>query len=146
MSSSPYSSTTQDQLISDDADLNEDHEHPPSIAVMKATIGYGRHQSVKSAEAVAKYVAAEYPDFDLFPALPSDFHVEFDSQTLEQGPAGDYVQKTTFTVSFGSQYLLEELGQVTVKRLYDCLSDAREQTPDHATTETTVHYVETPTP
>jgi hypothetical protein len=146
MSSTPHSSTTQDQLISDDADLNEDHEHPPSIAVMKATIGYGRHQSVKSAEAVAKYVAAEHPDFDLFPALPSDFHVEFDSQTLEQGPAGDYVQKTTFTVSFGSQYLLEELGQVTVKRLYDCLSDAREQTPPHATTETTVHYVETPTP
>ena len=113
---------------------------------MKATIGYGRHQSVKSAEAVAEYVAAEYPDFDLFPAFPSDFHVEFDSQTLEQDRGGDYVQRTTFTVSFGSQYLLEELGQVIVERMYDCLSDAREQTPAHATTETTVHFVETPTP
>jgi len=112
MSSSSHNPTSQDSLISTDDDLNEDHEHPPSIAVMKSVIGYGRRESVKSAKAVAKYVASRYPEFDLFPALPAEFTVEFESQTLRRGPAGDYVQETTFTVSFGNQYLLEELGQV----------------------------------
>ena len=146
MSSSSHNPTSQDSLISTDDDLNEDHEHPPSIAVMKSVIGYGRRESVKSAKAVAKYVASRYPEFDLFPALPAEFTVEFESQTLRRGPAGDYVQETTFTVSFGNQYLLEELGQVMVKRTYDCLSDAREQEPDYPKADVQVHYTETKTP
>jgi len=112
---------------------------------MKSAIDYGRNQSVKSAEAVAKYVAVKHPDFDLFPALPSRFTVEFQSQTLQPREGGDYVQETTFAISFGNQYLLEELGYVTVKRVYDCLSDAREQTPEYPTADTQVHYTEAKT-
>lgn len=145
MSSAPHDSTTQDRLFSSDDDLNADHEAPPSLAVMKSVIGYRRNQSAKSVRAVAKYVAAKHPDFDLFPALPSGFAVEFESQTLREGPDGDYIQETTFSVSFGNQHLLQDLGQVTIKRTYDCLSDARDQSGDYPTAETTVHFTEAKT-
>lgn len=122
MSSTPAPSGSRTTL--ETTDINDAHASHPSVATMKEAIGYAPHDEIRSAEAIAKYVAIRHPHFEIFPALPSRYTVNFvESTTEKQG--GQFVQATAFEISIGGPHLRQVLGTVTVERSYETLSDAR---------------------
>ncbi|MDT3437807.1 hypothetical protein [Haloarcula sp. 1CSR25-25] len=145
MSSTPHSPQAGQTVLTSDQDLNTRSQSPPSVATFKDTLGYGVEDSIDSIEAVAKYVALQHPNFDLFPTLPSVFQVQFLGQALTRD-SGQIVQKSEFEVRYGDRAVQQILGTVTIRREYDTLDAARRRSLIDEAVDATVEYRETPTP
>jgi len=146
MSSSTSNSRQSTQtVLTSDKDLNARCQSPPSVAVFKETIGYGPNDTVDEIEAVAEYVALQHPHFDMFPALPSAFQVQFLGQALTRDD-GQIVQKSEFEIRYGDRTVQQVLGTVTVKREYEDLDAARSRSIIDEAVDASVEYRKAPKP
>ncbi|RLM94322.1 hypothetical protein [Haloarcula sp. Atlit-7R] len=145
MSSTPHSTQGGQTVLTSDQDINTRSCSPPSVATFKEALDYGIEDNIDSIEAVAEYVALQHPNFDLFPALPSVFQVQFLGQVLTRD--GDQiVQKSEFEVRYGDRSVQQILGTVTLERRYDSLDASRSRSVVDEAVDATVEYRETTTP
>jgi len=145
MSSTPYSSQAGQTVLTSDKDLNTRSQSPPSVATFKEALDYGIAEDIDNIEAVAEYVALQHPNFDLFPALPSVFQVQFVGQMLTRD-SGQIVQESEFEVRYGDRAVQEILGTVTIQREYDTLDAARSRSVVDEAVDAKVEYRAAPTP
>lgn len=118
---------------------------PLSVAMFKDAVGLGTGDSLRDVAAVAKYVALEHPDFTFSPPLPSVYDLEFEHRELTRTDEG-FEQRTTFTVLYGDKPVQEELGTISIHRIYDSMPDTSTPLDGTEADDAKVKYTESPKP